>query len=169
MESERFVTVGKIVGAHGIRGVLKVYSYAESPDLFTARRMIFLESPSGENAGYDIEWAKPHSKGILLSLKGITDRVAAEALKGNLLQIEKTDLPEPEEGAYYWRDLIGMKVFTRDDAYLGRLESILETGSNDVYVVRSECGEVLVPALSSVVLEVDVKQKRMRVELPEGL
>lgn len=169
MESERFVTVGKIIGAHGMHGALKVYSYAESLDLFSTRPTIFLKSLPGENAVYDIEWARPHSKGVLLSLKGIRDRDAAEALKGTLLQIKKADLPELEAGSYYWTDLIGMEVFTRGNAYLGRLESILETGSNDVYVVRGECGEVLVPALASVVLEVDVEQKRMRVELPEGL
>jgi len=74
-----------------------------------------------------------------------------------------------DEGIYYWFDLIGIKVYTTEEKYLGRIESIVETGSNDVYVVKHGEKEVLIPALESVVLDIDLEHKRMRVDLPEGL
>ena len=74
-----------------------------------------------------------------------------------------------EKDSYFWFDLIGMAVFTTTGEYLGRLESIIETGSNDVYVVQDGKEEVLVPALESVVVDVDIEANRMQVELPEGL
>jgi 16S rRNA processing protein RimM len=83
--------------------------------------------------------------------------------------IEKAKLPALEAGVYYWNDLIGLKVFTTEDQYLGRLESIIETGANDVYVVKGDAREILIPALKSVVHTIDIDAKIMRVELPDGL
>jgi len=78
-----------------------------------------------------------------------------------------------EEGVYYWSDLIGLSVFTVDDTYIGRVTSIIQTGSNDVYVVTNDDGEkpadILIPALEWVVLDIRLDQKIMRVDLPEGL
>jgi len=78
-------------------------------------------------------------------------------------------LPELGEDTHLWFDLIGMAVYTTEDKYLGRIESIIETGSNDVYVVQDHEKEVLIPALESVVVDIDLEHKRMRVDLPEGL
>ena len=74
-----------------------------------------------------------------------------------------------DEDTYYWFDLIGIEVYTKTEEFLGRIESILETGSNDVYVVKKHEKEVLIPALKSVVLEIDLEHKLMQVDLPEGL
>ena len=74
-----------------------------------------------------------------------------------------------EEGTYYWVDLIGIGVFTTEKEYLGRIESIVETGSNDVYVVKNGEREILIPALETVVLDIDLGKKQMQVDLPEGL
>ena len=93
----------------------------------------------------------------------------AEALIGAEFFIEKEILPELEEGTYYWIDLIGLSVYTTDDVCIGRIESILQTGSNDVYVVKDKNKETLIPALASVILSVNLEEKIMRVDLPEGL
>ena len=118
---------------------------------------------------YEINWVKPHSKVDLLSLKGIETRDQAQALIGSELFIEKAQLPHLDEGNYYWFDLIGLEVFSTDNNYPGRLHSIIQTGSNDVYVVKKDENEILIPALESVVHAIDLEKKRMRVELPEGL
>jgi 16S rRNA processing protein RimM len=164
-----FITVGRILGAHGVHGAVKVQMYAESTEVLTRSPRLFLRMPSGTVEACEVEWAKPHSRGALLQVKGIEGRDGAEGLKEALLEMPRQDLPALEEGTYYWFDLIGMEVFTRDGASLGSVEHILETGSNDVYVVRGREGEVLVPALADVVIEVDVAAKRMRVDLPDGL
>jgi 16S rRNA processing protein RimM len=85
------------------------------------------------------------------------------------LFIKKSELPELEEGTYYWFDLIGIDVYTTQEEYLGRIASIVETGSNDVYVVKNGEQEILIPALETVVLDIDLGKKQMRVDLPEGL
>ena len=168
-----FLLIGKVVGAHGVNGNIKVYSYAESLTVFDPESRILVIDPKGLEKWYTVQWAKPHHRLILLALRGITNRSLVEPLVGAELFIEKKRLPELENGSYYWFELIGLEVFTTSDEYIGRLESIIATGSNDVYVVKnSKKGpdhEILIPALESVVLEIDLERKRMRVDLPEGL
>ncbi len=163
------VIIGKIVGVHGIKGTLKIHSYAESLEIFTPDTIITVSTPDGSQKGYDIDWIKPHSRGALLALKNVNHRDQAKTLVGADLQIEKAALPELETGVYYWYELIGLKVLTTDDRYLGRLESIIETGANDVYVVKNDEREVLIPALESVVQTIDIESNLMRVDLPDGL
>ena len=161
--------IGKIVGIHGIKGTNKLRSYAESLSVFSPGRAILVRDPHGLEAHYEINWVKPHTGTPLVSFKGITNRDQAKTLIGGELFIPKIELPELDEDTYYWHDLIGIKVFTTTEEFLGRIESIIETGSIDVYVVKKDEKEVLIPALESVVLEIDLEHKRMHVDLPEGL
>lgn len=161
--------MGKIVGAHGIKGTNTFHSFAEQLTVFRPGDSIFVCSGRGYEKWYEINWVKPHTGTPLISLKGVTDRNQAEALIGCELLIKKSDLPEVENGSYYWFDLIGLHVYKTDKTYLGCIESITQTGSNDVYVVKDGTKEVLIPALESVVLKIDLEKNRMQVELPEGL
>ena len=161
--------IGRIVGAHGTGGVCKIASYAESLAVFAPGNPLFVEAGDHDLRTLEVLWVKPHSKGALMALGGVTDRDGAEALRGAALYVDKRRLPALESENYYWFELIGMEVFTQDDVLLGRLESILATGSNDVYVVRRADRETLVPALASVVQRVDTERRRMEVVLPEGL
>ena len=131
--------------------------------------MISVSTSDGREKDYEIDWIKPHSRGALLALNSISDRDQAKTLIGADLQIEKAVLPDLETGIYYWHELIGLQVFTMDDRYLGRLESIIETGANDVYVVKNDRREILIPALKSVVQAIDIEANLMRVDLPDGL
>jgi 16S rRNA processing protein RimM len=163
------VLIGKIVGIHGIKGTNKLRSYAESLSVFLPGRSILVRDLRGREASYEIHWVKPHTGTPLVSFKGITDYGQAKTLIGAELFIPQSELPELDEDTYYWYDLIGIEVVTMTGEFLGRIESIIETGSNDVYVVKSNEKEVLIPALESVVLEIDLEHKRMQVDLPEGL
>lgn len=173
VEKNGFLLIGKIVGVHGIKGNLKVYSYAETLSVFESGSSILVINQKGLQKTYTVKWVKPHHRVLLLSLAGIDSRNLAESLVGSELLIEKAKLPELEEGSYYWFDLIGLEVFTIDNEYVGRVESIMPTGSNDVYVVKNpdkdQDNEILIPALTSVVLEIDIDLKTMRVDLPAGL
>ena len=173
METSGVIPIGKIVGAHSLNGTSRVYSYAESVSVFKPNSKIILRSPDGQENIYEINWVKPHTRNVLLALKGVNDRTQAEKLIGCELLIEKARLPELEDGTYYWFDLIGLSVFTTEGEFLGRIESIISTGSNDVYVVKPPDGdekdEVLIPALESVVLDIDLEKQKMQVDLPEGL
>lgn len=167
------VQTGKITGAHGIRGSVKVASYAESPDRFAVGAKIVLEAPTGQTRHCVISGSQVYKKIVRLTLEGVETRDAAEALHGWKIFIPKSDLPPLEPDTFYWDDLIGMKVVSVEDENLGRITQIIPTGANDVYVVETPpghpAGEILIPAISSVVLEVDIDSGVMRVDLPEGL
>lgn len=172
MDDIRFLLMGKIVGVHGIKGTLKVYSYAESASRFKPGNSVILEGGGLEKA-FTIAWAKPHHKTVLVAFEGVTTRNRAEELVGLELFVERDTLENLDDGVYYWSDIIGLAVYTMEDEYLGRVASVMQTGSNDVYVVKNEQSqapdEILVPALEWVVREIDVDRKVMRVDLPEGL
>ena len=167
------IPVAKIVGAHGLHGTCKVYCYGECGDILRNGRNIFVRNADGVLLSYEIDWAKPHARTVLLALKGIKDRSQTDKLIGCDIMIDKSNLPALPAGTYYWHDLIGLSVFTIEGRFLGRLAAVMPTGSNDVYVVRkhedSEKGEILIPALGSVVVEVNLAENCMRVDLPEGL
>jgi 16S rRNA processing protein RimM len=163
------VLIGKIVGAHGVKGTSKIQSYAESLEIFKSGAALLVICPDGIEQRYEIDWIKSHSRGALLALKDIISRDQAKSLIGSELYIEKAELPELEAGTYYWFELIGLNVYTSADRYIGRLDSIIETGANDVYVVKDKGKETLIPALESIVRSIDIESRIIRVELPEGL
>jgi 16S rRNA processing protein RimM len=167
VETDGYLSIGKIVGVHGVKGALRIYSYAESPSIFQPNILLLLRNAEGSERRYPVCWAKSHSKGVLLALEGIDDRDNASSLIGCEIFIDKALLPALEEDTYYWSDIIGLAVYDTEDAYLGRVTSVFPTGSNDVYVVRNGNAEILVPALEWVVLDIDLVSGRMTVDLPE--
>lgn len=173
MDKADYVPIGKITGAHGICGHVKIESYAESLSIFEAGRVLVAQNSKGEQKSLSIDWVKPHAKAVLLALKESGSRTEAEALVGCRLYIARDSLPALESGTHYWFDIIGLDVFTIAGEYLGRVTSILPTGSNDVYIVRKRTDgrrmETLVPAIASVVVSIDLVQKTLQVDLPEGL
>jgi 16S rRNA processing protein RimM len=173
MPSNDYVLIGKIAGVHGIRGNVKVVSYADSQDVFEAERPFLVIDARGVSSTHVIDWVKPHKRGLIMAFQGIRDRDGAEALLQAEIYIKRSDLPELEEDTYYWFELIGLSVTDLDGGFLGRIESVMETGSNDVYVVkdpeREASYELLVPALGTVVRSVDLEKGVMTVDLPEGL
>ena len=173
MARQEHLLVGKIVGSHGIKGAVKVYSYAESAEIFSAGRNIRLEDLNERVSSKKILWARPHGKVLRVSLEGVTNAEQASELKGSSLFIERKSLPDLDEGMYYWCDLIGLNVYSENEEFIGQIHTIITTGSNDVYVVKDPRengkGETLIPALASVVRAVDIAQGVMHVTLPEGL
>jgi 16S rRNA processing protein RimM len=166
-----WILIARITGAHGIQGVLKAHSFAESEEIFKPGSRLKVEGRAGQSWELTVEWVKSHGQGIRIAFKEIRDRSQAESLAGARLFINKSSLPDLNEDTYYWFDLIGLSVFSTDGEFLGRVESILPTGSNDVYVVRQSLAgsekEILIPALASVILDIDLKNRIMRVNRPE--
>jgi 16S rRNA processing protein RimM len=163
------VPVGRIVGTHGVGATIKIQSYAQSLEIFKPGSVLLMIGPEDRKISYKIGSIKPHSHGALLTFNEISSREQAKALIGSELYIESGSFPKLEDDVYYWFELIGLNVYTSDERYIGRLESIIETGANDVYVVKKNDQEVLIPALKSVVRSINIGQQIMRVELPGGL
>ena len=162
-DSERYVTLGKVSGLYGVRGWIKVYSW-------TQPRAGILEFHSWRIKRndlprvYEVDTGRSHGKGIVAKLRACDDREAARGLIGSLIQVRRTDLPGLESGEFYWADLLGLKVETLLGVELGVVDSLLETGANDVLVVKGD-RERLVPFLEGqVVHEVSLDERRIRVD-----
>jgi 16S rRNA processing protein RimM len=110
---------------------------------------------------------------LLMGLESVADRNQAEGLVGSSLFIDKSRLPVLDEDTYYWSDLVGLSVYDPTGLLLGRLDEVIPTPGNDVYVVKGNVEgqprELLIPAIGDVVLSIDIAGKTMVVELPEGL
>ena len=163
--AEDEVLVGEIKGPWGLRGDVNVKLLTDSPSRFSPGSILFLD---GEPAR--IERSRPIRSGLRVKLDTVNDRTRAELLAGRLLTVPQRDVAPLPKGTYYHFQIIDMGVWSDDGQYLGDVKEILNTGGNDVYVVRDSANnEVLIPALDGVVLEVDVPGSRMTVRLPEGL
>ena len=170
MNDRKRLAIGKIVATHGIGGAVRVYSYAQSPSFFHPGQVLFTRAKT-EFSPLRVASARPHKNVVLMTFEGVGHIDDALDLVGSRLYCDAAALPACGEDEYYWHELVGLSVFHVSGKYLGRLKSILPTKSNDVYVVENsddpDAGEILIPAIASVVLEVDVHQGVMRVDLPE--
>jgi 16S rRNA processing protein RimM len=165
-------TIGKVTGVHGLAGNLKVWSYAESVETFSPGRIVLLKFENEDGCTYTINRAAVHQKGILLNLDGIDNRDLAEALVGKEILIDRDQLPDPENDAWYWQDLIGLEVIDRVRGSIGRITRIFPTGGQDILVVTDEtCGhkghETLIPMHRRFVESVDIENNSMTVHWPE--
>jgi 16S rRNA processing protein RimM len=163
------VAVGRIVGAHGIRGELKVELLTDFPERFAPGSELLLVSPTGEVRPTRVLSSRSHKGKVLLQIKGVEDRTAAEALRGGLLKIEEDNVAPLPEGRYYHFQLVGLEVFTEFGERLGDVKEVLPTGGNLVLVVHDGVREVLLPFIDDVVREVDREAGRITVHLLEGL
>lgn len=168
-DQDELVPVGKITGTHGVRGVLKVYSYSGNIQSLQAANSVQLKSKSNVFTTHSIKSVAAHSGGFLLGLDGVTDMTQAQTLSGAELYLLRSQLPLPGEDEYYWRDLIGLTVYTDTDQELGTIADIFETGSSDIYVVRNGDREYLIPAIADVIASVDLPAKKMIITPLEGL
>ena len=169
MARNALFTIGEVVGVHGLDGKLKVRSFAESIETFKPGiKVKLVSSDRTYETWYEVLKSSPFKKGILLSLKGIEDINLAEPLKGNEILVKRDDLPEPEENTYFWQDLIGLRVLDQKQGVLGIIENIIQTGANDVFVVKGE-KEILVPVIESVIVNVNIQEGTIVIDLPDGL
>lgn len=113
---------------------------------------------------------RPHPRGALVAFEGIDNREQSGELRNQFVLVRADDRPPLPEGEYYHHQLIGLQVVDEQGSIVGELMEILQTGANDVYVVRLPAGgELLIPAIDSVILSVDLERTEIRVQLPPGL
>jgi len=160
--------VGWVLGAHGVRGLLKVESLSDNPARFAAGSQLYACFPQQQPRPLIVESAAPHKGLLLLACAGIESREAATALLGARLLAEPDAAALPP-GQYYHYQLLGLQVYERGD-YLGRVTEILSRPANDIYVALTLAEEeIWIPALKSVIKSIDLQAGRMEVELPPGL
>ncbi|NTW04721.1 MAG: 16S rRNA processing protein RimM [Peptococcaceae bacterium] len=165
MAAQKDVTIGKIIGTHSNRGLVKILPLTDFPDRFLTMETMVLER-EGKFKELLVEKAKWHQKYILVKFVGIGDMTEAEGLKGYIVKIGRDELTELPDNSYYIFDIIGLRVYDENGAILGQVEDILQTGSNDVYVVGSaENPPLLIPALKQVIKDIDLANGKMTVAL----
>lgn len=163
------ILIGKVLGTHGIKGQVRVVPYSGNPESITSLSTFILRMPDGRYESFEVAGATEHKKRVLVTLKGFNDINLVMGLVGCEIYINSNQLPELPDGEYYWQDLIGLEVLTDMGELLGELDHIFETGSNDIYVVKAGKREYLIPAISDVVLDINLDTRKMTVRPPEGL
>lgn len=163
------IVIGKIVNVVGLKGEVKVYSYAEEPDRFERLEKIFLGTEE-KNTEYAVTKVRYKGDMVILTLDGVTDRNAAEALKGSMVLMDEADLEELPEGVYYIKDLIGMKVVSDSGVELGILKDINTNTAQRVYeVARPGKPDILIPGVDEFILDTDMDNRVITVKVIEGL
>ena len=162
-----FLAAGRLRRSHGIEGEMLMDVLTDYPERLTPGRTVYI-GDSHEPA--QIASTRGHNRELIIRLEGVENPEATSKYRNALLFVKATELPKLPEGEYYYHQLLGMTVLDEAGQVLGKLADILETGANDVYVVKSEDGkELLLPAIEDVILSVDLEQRQMRVRPPEWL
>jgi 16S rRNA processing protein RimM len=157
------LVVGRFGGAYGVKGWLRVVSFTD-PVTNLIRYRPWLLRRDGDWATVNVSACRAHGAGLVAKVEGIDDRSAAERLSGGEIGVPEDVLPSLGADEYYWKDLIGMTVVTTDGTPLGQVSALMETGANDVLVVATDEGEVLIPFVSAVVGHVDAATRRIVVD-----
>lgn len=163
-----YLDIGKVINTHGVKGEVKVLPLTDNPERYDLLKHLFLDR-DGTLKEYNVEWVKYHKGFVLLKLKGIDNLNHAEEVKNCILKVHRSQAVELPEGSYFICDLIGIIVYDLEGKELGSLRDVLQTGSNDVYVVSKDGSDILIPALKTVVKDIDLEHRRILVDLPEGI
>lgn len=166
-----YLHIGRIIGAHGLSGELKVWPLTDDLSRFARLRECLIETPDEKNAQpAQAAGARLTREHVLLRLQGISDRTAAETLKGHWISVTREHAITLPPDTWFVCDLIGCQVFDTEHGYLGHLTDVLPTAAHDVYTVSlPPAKDLLFPALKTILLSVDVIAKHIDVKLPNGL
>lgn len=165
-----FLNIGRVVNTHGVKGAVKVIPTTDDPTRFEQLDYVYIEN-RGKTSKYTIgDKIKYFKNMLIIKFDEVNNMDEAELLKQSIIKIPRELALPLEEDEYYITDLIGLDVNTTDNNKLGVLKDVIFTGSNEVYVVKTEIGkEVLIPAIKQCVKNIDLDHNVMTVELMEGL
>jgi len=164
-----YLQIGKIVNIHGVHGEVKLIPLTDDPRRFDDLEWLFVEKGDSISR-HDILGVKYVKNSVILKLSGIDSVEEAEKFRESFVLVDREHAVRLPEDSYFICDLLGLSVFDEKGKLLGKVEDVLQTGSNDVYQVKNETGnEILIPALKSVVQGISIENQRIDVILPKGL
>ncbi|MGE5311457.1 MAG: ribosome maturation factor RimM [Nitrospirota bacterium] len=166
MVADRLVAVGKVVKAHGVRGHLRLVPFGETLEGLGAGEEVSARLPDGSIERLITVEIRTQRKSVLFLSREVRTAAEAQRLVGAEICVPESRLPALAADEFYWHQLIGLEVMSVDGRRLGTIRQIIETGSNDVYVVQEGREEFLIPALAEVVREVNLERRLMVVDLP---
>jgi len=165
----KYLEIGQIVNTFGIKGMVKVKPFTNNINRFDDLKNVYIKNRK-EKKEYQIEEVKYHKNMVLIKFKGIETPEDANLLRESSLLIDRSKEEPLEDGNYYIVDMIGIEVYSDKGELLGNLEDIFNTGSNDIYVVKDNQGkQILLPAISEVIKQIDIEKRKITVHLLPGL
>lgn len=166
---QEYFEIGQIVNTSGLKGVVKVNPFTDDMSRFEELKKVFIEK-NKELTEYEIEEVRYHKNQVLLKFKNIDSIEEAEKFRNCYIKISRKDAKKLPEDTYFIVDLIDTNVYLENNEYVGKIIDVFSTGSNDVYVIKREGNtDLLIPAIKDVVKKVDIKNKKMIINLIKGL
>lgn len=169
---EPYLRVGVFAATHGIKGEISVYPTVDDPERFCRLKRVFFETKSGMKE-MEVESVRFHKSMVLVKFRGFEEINAVMPYKGLSLYVAREDAVPLPEGRYYIADLLGCRVVTDEGRELGKVRDVLETGANDVFLVRGEKDgkpkDYLIPHIDQCILSVDIEQALITVHMMDGL
>lgn len=163
---KEFLEAGKIVTTHGIRGEVKIMPYTDTPELLAEFDRLFIGKDRKELI---IEHSRVFKNMVIAKIEGVDTPEDAEKLRNKMLFMHRDDL-ELDDDTYFIQDLIGMEVRDADSGFVyGKIDDVMQTGANDVYVIKGSDREYLVPAIADVIVSTDINSDIMTIRPMEGL
>ena len=164
-----YFEIGKIVNTVGVSGEIKIFPITDDAKRFGLLNKVNIML-NGKMIEKPIKAVRYHRNLVMMKLEGVDNVDSADALRGGVIIVPRDQALPLDENEYYLRDLVGITVFAEDGEELGILGDVLFTGANDVYVIKnSDAKDLLIPAISQCVINIDIEGKRMTVRLLEGL
>lgn len=164
---KKFLEVGKIVGTHGVRGMVRIQPWCDSAEFFCTLKKVFLDD-QGEKK-LSVTRSSPHGNVVIAAIKGVDSIEEAEKLRNKVIYMDRKDA-KLEDGQYFITDLIGCEVFDADNgSSLGVISDVSETGANDVWHIKQKDKEYLIPAIDEVVVSVDIEDEKVVIRPLKGI
>ncbi|MCL2383791.1 MAG: ribosome maturation factor RimM [Oscillospiraceae bacterium] len=166
---QEYLEIGQIVGTHGVKGIMKVKPLTDDIKRFDKLKTVYMNIKKGLTE-LEIEEVRYNKNIVLLKFKGVDTIEEAETYRNFYLKVNRKDAVDLPKNSYFIVDLLGCNVYTEENEHLGEVDDVFPTGSNDVYVVKSNDGkQILIPAIKEVIKQVDIQNKTIIVKLMEGL
>ncbi|MBI4496084.1 MAG: 16S rRNA processing protein RimM [Deltaproteobacteria bacterium] len=166
---EGLLLIGRVIKPRGLKGQINVIYFGEGGKAFSPGQVIYIQDLQGGCRPFSIILSRLRRNVVTLALQGMDRIEEAQGLMGRSVYVTKESLESLPPGEYYWYQLLGLTVKTEEGKELGRLEEILPTGSNDVFVIRREGREVLIPAIEEVIVRINLAEGTMVIRPMGGL
>ena len=167
--SQEFIIIGKIVSTQGNKGEVNVLPLTDSTDRFKNLVTVFLRSNNSQTI-LNIEETRIKKDRIVLKIKDIKNIEEAKTIVGSFLEVERKNAVKLPKDTYFIFEIIGLEVYTENNVFLGKVENVISTGSNDVYIVKGKNKkELFIPAIREVIKDVNLRKKRMTINMVDGL
>ena len=167
--SQEFIIIGKVVSTQSNKGEVNVLPLTDSIDRFKNLATVFLRNKNGQTV-VNIEKIRIKKDMVVLKLKDIENIEEAKTIVGSFLEVERKNAVKLPKDTYFIFEIIGLEVYTEDNLFLGKVENVISTGSNDIYIVKDKNKkELFIPAIREVVKNINLEKKRITINMVDGL